>query len=53
MSVQSASTTSTVGWPTKRGFLDEPQDTSTLLSDLPQPNMGVCHWAACREVLDE
>ncbi|EWC61956.1 hypothetical protein UO65_2780 [Actinokineospora spheciospongiae] len=53
MSVQSASTTSTVGWPTKRGFLDKPQDTSTLLSDLPQPNMGVGNWAACREVLDE
>lgn len=25
-------------------------ESRTLLSDLLQPNMGVCHWAACTEV---
>jgi hypothetical protein len=25
-------------------------DSSTLLSDLLQPNMGTCHWAACTRV---
>ncbi|WP_407646170.1 putative adhesin [Actinacidiphila oryziradicis] len=23
-------------------------DEDTLLSDILQPNMGVCHWVACR-----
>jgi hypothetical protein len=25
-------------------------EDATLLSDLLQPNMGVCHWAACTNV---
>lgn len=25
-------------------------DSATPLSELLQPNMGVCHWAACTEI---
>lgn len=36
------------GWPMKYRVGSRVVDDDTLLSDLLEPNMGVCHWVACR-----